>query len=114
MTGKALLGVIPCPCCKENSMEIRPDRSGAAFGYCPLCSQQLRVGGQRDAAFRENWGLPAGNDAPVTVTGTDSIAGDAGESSDGPPVEGPAAATVPETVPAAQPKKRRATCLLDA
>lgn len=96
-------------------MEIRPDRSGAAFGYCLLCSQQLRVGGQRDAAFRENWGLPAGNDAPVTVTGTDSIAGDSGESGDGPAVEaGPPAATVPETVPAAPPKKKRATCLLDA
>lgn len=112
MAGKVLLGVLPCPCCKEISLEIRPDRSGAAFGYCPLCSQQLRVGAGRDAMFRANWGLPAGNDAPVTVTDTD--AGGAGESSGGgPAVEEPPAATVTEPEPAAPPKKKRATCLLD-
>lgn len=95
-------------------MEVRPDKSGAAFGWCPLCSQQLRVGAERDRMFRENWGLPLTNDGPVTVTDTD--AGGAGESSGGgPAVDGPPAATVTEPEPAARPARKRApSCLLDA
>lgn len=98
-------------------MEVRPDKSGAAFGWCPLCSQQLRVGAERDRMFRENWGLPLTNDAPVTVTDTEAT-GEA-EAQAGPaPVEVPAA-SVPDTVaepePPARPASKRApSCLLDA
>lgn len=108
---KTILGTITCPCCKDQTMEVRPDKNGHAFGYCIECSTQLRIGARNDRRFRENWGLPATNDqsaAPVTVTDTER--GEAGMPA------GPAADTTPPAVPEPLPQpapKRRASCLLD-
>ena len=91
-------------------MEVRPDKNGNPFGYCPLCSQQLAVRPRNDRLFRENWGLPLSND-PVTVTVTDQVP-------DTVPITVPVLDQIPVPEPVADPvteqkPKKKISCLLD-
>lgn len=100
---KPLLGLFDCPTCDFPEMEVRPDKNGHAFGYCPDCAQQLRTGNdyrskKLSAKLRQ---APAA--APALVVDPLPTAARA------------APVTVTEEKPAAPPPagKRAPSCLLD-
>lgn len=41
MAVKEVVGYIECPTCNFKDMEVKIDKRGNAFAYCPDCDQQL-------------------------------------------------------------------------
>lgn len=70
---KTILGHIDCPTCgEETAMRITTDKNGDPFGFCEICRQQLRVGGDADRVedfYRAHPGIKKPG-APVTETAT--------------------------------------------
>ncbi len=47
MAKKPIRGHIgPCPCCRFADMEVRNDKNGHAYAYCPMCSAQVLTHGR--------------------------------------------------------------------
>jgi hypothetical protein len=62
---KTAIGHIICPTCDHADAEVKEDKNGHAFIFCPDCNQQLFTrGDHRDAKLRKKM-------RPVTVTVTD-------------------------------------------
>jgi hypothetical protein len=61
---KSAIGHITCPTCDHVDAEVKEDKNGHAFIFCPDCNQQLFTrGDHRDAKLRKKM-------RPVTVTDT--------------------------------------------
>jgi hypothetical protein len=61
---KTAIGHIACPTCDHADAEVKEDKNGHAFIFCPDCNQQLFTrGDHRDAKLRKKM-------RPVTVTVT--------------------------------------------
>ena len=68
MEKKKVIGHINCPTCGFDAMEVKEDKNGKAFGFCPDCSTQLFTRNDfRDKRLRANM-------RPVTVTVTEQPA----------------------------------------
>lgn len=67
---KNVLGHIDCPTCgHEKAMRVKHDKNGEPFGFCEICRQQLRVGGDPDRVEEFTTRYPwAGKAKPVTVS----------------------------------------------
>lgn len=40
MARKDLIGLTHCPECDNEAAEVRPDKNGLAYRYCPACGSQ--------------------------------------------------------------------------
>ena len=64
MEKKKVIGHINCPTCGFETMEVKEDKNGKAFAFCPDCATQVFTRNDfRDKRLRENM-------RPVTVTDT--------------------------------------------
>ena len=101
---KTILGHIDCPTCgEETAMRITTDKNGDPFGFCEICRQQLRVGGDADRVddfYRAHPGIKKPG-APVRATVSAPAAEPAKPAA---PAAKPAA--VPAPAPAPAPAKK--------
>lgn len=90
---KTIIGHIDCPTCGHADMQVKEDKNGHAFGFCPDCASQLFTRNDfRDKRLRERM-------RPVTVTVTEPKPAEPPEQ----PVTAPTVPAVPKPQPT--PKK---------
>jgi hypothetical protein len=81
---KDIIGHINCPVCTFEEMQVKKDKNGNAFAFCPDCATQVFTrNAHRDHHLRKNMRPTA-----VTVTVTE-------------PIQEPVPVTVPEPIPPA-------------
>jgi hypothetical protein len=91
---KSLLGLMKCPECGFNDAEVKADKSGQPYRFCPECTAQYFT---RGGVKAKNMLAAMRPLQPVTVTI---------------PASPQPAAAQPDTASPPSPKKR-ASCLLD-
>lgn len=97
MAKKQMLGVMACPECGFPDAEIKPQKNGLLYRYCPDCNAQYFP---RTVEASDRL---AARMTPVSITRTDTQAGEAGMPAGGPEV---APAPVPEPEPEKKPASR--------
>lgn len=89
MSKKEAIGHMECPTCKHADAEVKEDKNGHAFLFCPDCATQVFTRNpHRDHHMRKNM-------RPVTVTGTE-------------PAPAPVTAPKQEPAPTPAPEKKKA------
>lgn len=90
MSKKEPIGHMECPTCKHPDAEVKEDKNGHAFLFCPDCASQVFTRNpHRDRLMRKHM-------RPVTVTGTEP-----------PPLAVPAPKQEPAPEPAPAPAPAR-------
>ncbi len=61
-----LIGLMTCPTCRFPDMEVRLDKNGNPYAFCPDCTQQMLThGGRRGELMRENMRPLPSEDEPA-------------------------------------------------